>query len=49
MNIILQANVMSYLGIVISIVMFDPTEDVPAINGLFEVLSHQDEVKDIKD
>ena len=49
MQIILQANVMSYLDIVISIVMFDPTEDITAINGLFDVFSHEDEVKDIKD
>ena len=49
MNIVLQANVMSYLEIVISIVAFDPFEDIPAVNEKFDGLKYENEIINIKD
>ena len=49
MNTVLQANVMSFLEIVISIVAFDATEDVPTVNKVFDVFEYEDEIKNIKE
>ena len=49
MNIVMQANVISYLEIVIPIVMFDIIESVPFISDRFEGLYHKDEEKNINE
>lgn len=49
MNIMMQANVMSYLDIVIPVVMFDFIDSVSEISDAFEGLFPGDEQKDIRD
>ena len=49
MNIVMQANVMSYFDIVIPIVMFDIIDSVPEISDQFEVFDPKDEKLDIRD
>ena len=49
MRIVMQANVMSYLNIVIPIVMFDIIDSVPIISDQFEVFDPNDEKIEIRD
>jgi hypothetical protein len=49
MNIIMQANVMSYLDIVIPVVMFDFIDSNEYISNAFEALYAEEEKKNIRE